>query len=407
MSHQDILPARVIITSNVLSRGKALLKRAMLRCGQLVWFEETVGSLIGRAEMRNVAESVASSFSCGDTCPCPPASSNAYLTPGSSVGPMGGTAQFSSMEQRQDCRGTVFGPYNRTSNSTWSSSNTSVFTVSVGLVSCLQPGSGTVTAQFQAAGYGQYCASIFITQRPGGPVQVYMPQLVGVFSPLVSGDSDSTISGQAFTLQIEARVPGSNPPQVFGNFNSPVTVTFPSLISGESISANPVTMTQGVGHATIVLKIVDSTPANTCCRSYTLGASGATPGAGIVKVWFSVIATKEGLFGSGTACGHTIVANDHFVALPATGTCNAGVMLRNGSNAATTTVLDVGPWFPHSSAMQGNPCVGPSDPYWSTTGVPRTETVSCDSNNAGIDLADGTFLDLGLMNPARILWRFN
>ena len=54
--------------------------------GQVVWFEETIGSLIGRAEMRNVAEGVASSFSCADTCPCPPASSNAYLAPGSSVG---------------------------------------------------------------------------------------------------------------------------------------------------------------------------------------------------------------------------------------------------------------------------------------------------------------------------------
>ena len=86
---------------------------------------------------------------------------------------MGGTAQFIPMEQRQDCRGTVFGPYDRSSNSTWSSSNTSVFTVSGGLVSCLQPGSGTVTAQFQATVYGQWCAPIFITQRPGGGVQVF------------------------------------------------------------------------------------------------------------------------------------------------------------------------------------------------------------------------------------------
>ncbi|HWO00614.1 MAG TPA: hypothetical protein VNS63_15250 [Blastocatellia bacterium] len=123
--------------------------------GQIGWFEEEVGSLIGRAELRNVGQGIASSFSCGDTCPCPPASSNAYLTPGSSVGPVGGTAQFSSMEQRQDCRGAVFGPYNRTSDSSWSSSNASVFTVSGGTVSCLQPGSGTVTAQFQGTVYGQ------------------------------------------------------------------------------------------------------------------------------------------------------------------------------------------------------------------------------------------------------------
>jgi hypothetical protein len=178
--------------------------------GQVGWFEETVGSLIGRAEMRNVGEGVASSFSCGDTCPCPPASSNAYLTPGSSVGPMGGTAQFQSMEQRQDCRGTVFGPYNQTSNSTWTSSDTSVFTVSSGLVSCLQPGNGTVTAQFQGTVYGQYCAPIVITQRPSGPVAV-KPKITSL-SPArgVQGiDYSLTITGMGFKNPASVSVAGT------------------------------------------------------------------------------------------------------------------------------------------------------------------------------------------------------
>src|SRR5262249_10572617 len=144
-----------------------------LESGQVGWFEEEVGSLIGRVEVQNVGAGVSSSFSCGDTCPCPPASSFAFLTPGSSVGPAGGTAQFLANEQRQDCRGVVYGPYNRTSDSRWSSSNTNVFTVtSGGLVSCVQAGSGTVTAQFQATVYGQFCAPITITQRPGGGVSV-------------------------------------------------------------------------------------------------------------------------------------------------------------------------------------------------------------------------------------------
>jgi hypothetical protein len=154
--------------------------------GQLVWFEETVGSLIGRAEVRNVAEGVASSFSCSDPCPCPPASSNTYLTPGSSVGPMGGTAQFTPMEQRRDCRGALFGPYNRSANSTWSSSDTNVFTVSGGLVSCLQPGSGTVTAQFQSTVYGQWCAVIYIYPRPSAPVTVQAPTSLKMLSQGIS-----------------------------------------------------------------------------------------------------------------------------------------------------------------------------------------------------------------------------
>jgi len=141
--------------------------------GQVVWFEETIGSLIGRAETRNVAEGLASSFSCGNTCSCPPNSSNTYMTPGSSTGPMGGTAQFSAMEELRDCNNALFGPYNRTSISTWSSSDTGVFTVSSsGLVSCLQPGSGTVTAEFQSTVYGQWCAAITIHPRGSGSVVV-------------------------------------------------------------------------------------------------------------------------------------------------------------------------------------------------------------------------------------------
>jgi hypothetical protein len=152
----------------------------------------------------------ASSFSCGDTCPCPPATSNSFLTPGSSVGPMGGTGQFSAMEQRQDCRGTVFGPYNRTSDSTWSSSDTSVFTVSSGLVSCLQPGNGTVTAQFQATVYGQFCAPIYVTQRPSGPVAV-KPKITSL-SPArgVQGiEYNLTITGMGFKDPASVSVAGT------------------------------------------------------------------------------------------------------------------------------------------------------------------------------------------------------
>jgi hypothetical protein len=61
---------------------------------------------------------------------------------------------------------------NRTSDSTWHSDNTSVFTVSVGTVSCLQPGSGNVTAQFQAIIYTLNCFQQHPTPTVGGPVQV-------------------------------------------------------------------------------------------------------------------------------------------------------------------------------------------------------------------------------------------
>jgi hypothetical protein len=122
--------------------------------------------------------------------------------------------------------------------------------------------------------------------------------------------------------------------------------------------------------------------------------------------YFRVIASREGLVGNTTACNYVIQANDHFVALPAANLCNAGITLLNGATVVNTTVRDKGPWFPNSTATTGNPCVGSDDPYWNTGGVPRVLSTNCDTNNAAIDLADGTFADLGLSGNTSILWRF-
>lgn len=83
-----------------------------------------------------------------------------------------------------------------------------------------------------------------------------------------------------------------------------------------------------------------------------------------------------------------------------------GVIVRNGAQSATTTVRDVGPWHPHSASSSGNPCVGPNDPYWNTGGVPRVVNETCDSNNAAIDLADGTASDVGIGGLGQVVWRF-
>jgi len=87
--------------------------------------------------------------------------------------------------------------------------------------------------------------------------------------------------------------------------------------------------------------------------------------------------------------------------------CDAVVTLRNGTKHEDTTVRDVGPWYPHSNAHTGNPCVGGEDPYWNTDGVPRVLGQNCDANNAAIDIGDGTFADLGLPGTGTVLWRFN
>ena len=84
-------------------------------------------------------------------------------------------------------------------------------------------------------------------------------------------------------------------------------------------------------------------------------------------------------------------------------------MVRNANDlrSASTTVREVGPWFPHSVATESNPCVGPGDPYWNTGGVPRVLSETCDSNNAGIDLGQGTAADIGISGLGTVLWRFN
>ena len=173
--------------------------------GQVVWFEETIGSLIGRAEMRNVAEGVASSFSCTEPCQCSPSYYSASLTPASSVGAVGGTAQFTANEQRQDCHGALYGPYNRTSDSTWNSDNTSVFTVSAGTVSCLSEGNGNVTAQFQATIYTLNCFQQNINPTSGSGVTVKTPHHLKVLS-----DTTTTRSCGSLRRLIQYQVVDSN-----------------------------------------------------------------------------------------------------------------------------------------------------------------------------------------------------
>jgi hypothetical protein len=78
-----------------------------------------------------------------------------------------------------------------------------------------------------------------------------------------------------------------------------------------------------------------------------------------------------------------------------------------GANASdVTTVQDAGPWYPHAVATSGNACVGGSNPYWNTTGVPLAAGNPCSTNGAGIDIADGAFSALELVGTSTILWRF-
>jgi hypothetical protein len=231
---------------------------------------------------------------------------------------------------------------------------------------------------------------------------------VRVINGPVPGDTSDSVSagiiaGQQFEILIEAVDDSGN---VDISNNSTVTVTSSrTLDSSETGLPSSLSLSNGSYPKFLTLNRVNGTDTGTTFRFKPGGRGSLDFG---LYTYFNVIASREGLVGGTTACGHTITSNDHFVALPATGLCNKGVVLRNGGagNAVFTNVLDVGPWFPHASATTGNPCVGGGDAYWNNGGIPRVETSSCDSDDAGIDLADGTFSDLRLTGNARILWRF-
>jgi hypothetical protein len=131
----------------------------------------------------------------------------------------------------------------------------------------------------------------------------------------------------------------------------------------------------------------------------------------IAALSYQVYATREGLVGGTTANGHVIVSNDHFVALPSgtalspNGTDDYSVQVCGPSACETAPVWDVGPWNtqdnywdanraeftdlpqgePEAQAAYENGYNGGLDEFGRTV-----------SNPAGIDLADGTFYDIGL-----------
>jgi hypothetical protein len=128
-----------------------------------------------------------------------------------------------------------------------------------------------------------------------------------------------------------------------------------------------------------------------------------------------VYATREGLVGGTTANGHVIQPNDHFVALPSrrglspNGSGQYSVQVCGPARCETAPVWDVGPWNTH-------------DDYWNPSsaresfkdlaqGLPEAQAAYESGYNggkdgsgrtvlnpAGIDLADGTFYNVGLNN---------
>lgn len=116
--------------------------------GQLVWLQQALHTLIGRAEQINVQAGIARSFSCGYFCNCPENVYQKWMNPSSSDEPIGWSGTpFTPYENYKDCGGTVYGPYLASGSYVfWASDNSSVASVnSSGVVSVGGSGSANIS----------------------------------------------------------------------------------------------------------------------------------------------------------------------------------------------------------------------------------------------------------------------
>jgi len=140
-------------------------------------------------------------------------------------------------------------------------------------------------------------------------------------------------------------------------------------------------------------------------------AATATPAAS-APLSFKVFATDEGDVGGQTTSGHIIQPNDHFVALPSGRVVSwesptvYSVQVCGPAKCVTVPVLDKGPWN-----INDNYWDSPRDEFTDLPqGKPEAQAAYENGYNngyddyygkkivnpAGIDLADGTFSDVGL-----------
>ena len=136
-----------------------------------------------------------------------------------------------------------------------------------------------------------------------------------------------------------------------------------------------------------------------------------TPQLAPMALSSQVYATREGLVGGTTANGHVIQPSDHFVALPSgtalspKGSGTYSVQVCGPARCETAPVWDVGPWNTRDNYWDANRNEFTDLPQ----GLPEAQAAYQSgyngghdqfgrsvSNPAGIDLADGTFYNVGL-----------
>lgn len=184
--------------------------------GQILWYEQTLDSLIGRAELFTIADGLSSSFSCGGPGVCGQSFATASANPSSANKTADDTGVFfTAQETDRDCLSATFGPFSVTSGLTWSSTDESVAVVdaSSGFVRCMSGGSAAIKATWSATVYncGMSCNSIPVNPVAAGTLQV---------KPKITSISPSR-APQAFGSGLNITITGKG----FGSAQANVTLT--------------------------------------------------------------------------------------------------------------------------------------------------------------------------------------
>jgi hypothetical protein len=381
--------------------------KASVCASRVLWIRLDSVAVEGRLVVIKKRQGMASSYDCS-SCSCPAHYSALSVAPATFGLVPAVYEDMSSTGTYYSCNGGSTYYYDLTNASSWTSNNTPVIAMDSSVhyrADGIAGGTANVTGSYTACSmydtnpdFSCPCISTrTYSDGGGGNVDSLVFEIT---SGGVTGDSTGVVSRTSFNLRVKAKSPsGVVPDTSFNKSGIPVTIEQENTSVGES-APSTISFSSGVANASITL--VDAYTIADPHRPIYISNGNFS-----AKMYWDVFATDEGLVGQTTACGHVIQPSDHFVALPYSQTlCGTGVHLVHGQNAQDTTVEDVGPWCPHSQSTQGNTCVCSPDDYWMGNGIPYSQSSSCGSNPAGIDLADGTFSGLGLTNNAWIDWTF-
>jgi len=122
----------------------------------------------------------------------------------------------------------------------------------------------------------------------------------------------------------------------------------------------------------------------------------SAPGVGVI----TVKATREGLVGRKTASGYVIDTVVPFVALPSTKALGRFVRVVNAANGrgCYAIVLEVGPWNEHDDTYVFSGRRPQAESGVDSTGRP--------TNEAGIDLGEKVWAELGMVDNSEVTWSF-